>query len=215
MSRCIILPYKAGLESFNNLSKSCALPVEEHNSNAGSLTPELRSLATKSRSAFVRTDTGYRCSEESSRLWSSPTWWPSTSLGPREHTEVCKVTVNWETQVYSLNHAHTHTHTQTRTCEHTHTHGRACTRVHTHTYTHWWQKQDFCCWAWLCSDRTHVTFTWTNPQMSSNGCQVIIFFCLQNISQTWYILPIPIPILHPNYHNSLIIPFCLPFTPSP
>lgn len=97
----------------------------------------------------------------------------------------------------------------------THTCTQESTRVHTHTYTHWWQKQDFCCWAWLCSDRTHVTFTWTNPQMSSNGCQVIIFFCLQNISQTWYILPIPIPILHPNYHNSLIIPFCLPFTPSP
>lgn len=115
MSRCIILLYKAGLESFNNLSKSCALPVEEHNSNAGSLTPELRSLATKSRPAFVRTDTGYRCSEESSRLWSSPTWWPSTSLGPREHTEVCKVTVNWETQVYSLNHAHTHAHTHINT----------------------------------------------------------------------------------------------------
>lgn len=59
MSRTIILHYKAGLENFNNLPKSCALPVEGHNSNVGSLTPEPKSLGTKSWSALVRTDTDW------------------------------------------------------------------------------------------------------------------------------------------------------------
>ena len=75
VSRYIILYYKAELQSLHNLSKSCVFPVEEHNANAGSLTPEPKSLATKSILALLRTDTGWSNSQESSRFWSSPTWW--------------------------------------------------------------------------------------------------------------------------------------------
>ena len=75
VSRYIILYYKAELQSLHNLSKSCVLPVEEHNANAGSLTPEPKSLATKSILALLRTDTGWSNSQESSRFWFSPTWW--------------------------------------------------------------------------------------------------------------------------------------------